>query len=102
MTFGTLLWESVILTSVTLLLRDLAGIGSAPRYGNVTESFLGSSGLSVLLANPCFYRGVELCKVEKAASRKSYRCNLLYFFPSLPLKKGREGKANPNLQIAKL
>ena len=32
MAFGTLLWKSVILTSVTLLLRDLAGIGSAPQY----------------------------------------------------------------------
>ena len=31
MAFGTLLWKSVILTSVTLLLRDLAGIGSAPQ-----------------------------------------------------------------------
>ena len=30
MAFGTLLWKSVILTSVALLLRDLAGIGSAP------------------------------------------------------------------------
>ena len=32
MTFGTLLWKSVILTSVALLLRDIAGIGSAPQY----------------------------------------------------------------------
>ena len=31
MAFGTLLWKSVILTSVPLLLRDIAGIGSAPR-----------------------------------------------------------------------
>ena len=31
MAFGILLWKSVILTSVTLLLRDIAGIGSAPR-----------------------------------------------------------------------
>jgi len=31
MAFGTLLWESIILTSVALLLRDIAGIGSAPR-----------------------------------------------------------------------
>ena len=33
MAFGTLLWKSVILTSVTLLLRDIAGIGSAPQDG---------------------------------------------------------------------
>ena len=32
MTFGTLLWKSVILTRAALLLRDIAGIGSAPRF----------------------------------------------------------------------
>jgi hypothetical protein len=32
MAFGTLLWKSVFLTSVALLLRDIAGIGSAPQY----------------------------------------------------------------------
>jgi hypothetical protein len=32
MAFGTLLWKSVILTSVALLLRDIAGIGSAPQF----------------------------------------------------------------------
>ena len=31
MAFGTLLWKSVILTSVALLLRDIAGIGSVPQ-----------------------------------------------------------------------
>ncbi len=30
MTFGTLLWKNVILTRAALLLRDIAGIGSAP------------------------------------------------------------------------
>ena len=30
MAFGTLLWKSVILTSVTRFLRDIAGIGFAP------------------------------------------------------------------------
>ena len=29
--FGTLLWTSLVLTSVALILRDIAGIGSAPR-----------------------------------------------------------------------
>jgi hypothetical protein len=29
MTFGTLLWKSAILTSLALLLRYIAGIGSA-------------------------------------------------------------------------
>ncbi|MFT5731149.1 MAG: hypothetical protein ACI8PB_005344 [Desulforhopalus sp.] len=32
MAFGTLLLAGVILTSVALLLRDIAGIGSAPRF----------------------------------------------------------------------
>jgi hypothetical protein len=32
-TFGALLWESAILTSHALLLRDIAGIGSAPQNG---------------------------------------------------------------------
>jgi hypothetical protein len=30
MAFRALLWKSVILTSIALLLRDIAGIGSAP------------------------------------------------------------------------
>jgi hypothetical protein len=30
MAFGTLPWRNVILTCVALLLRDTAGIGSAP------------------------------------------------------------------------
>ena len=34
MAFGTLLWKSVILTSVALLLGDIAGIGSAPQKQN--------------------------------------------------------------------
>ncbi len=38
MAFGTLLWNSIILTSVALLLRDLAGIGSAPHI--VTQFLL--------------------------------------------------------------
>ena len=33
MTFGTLLWKGVILTRAALLLRDIAGIGSAPYVG---------------------------------------------------------------------
>jgi hypothetical protein len=33
MTLGTLLWKNAILTSLALLLRDLAGIGSAPHPG---------------------------------------------------------------------
>ncbi len=37
MAFGTLLWKSVILTSVALLLRDLAGIGSAPQNAAMFE-----------------------------------------------------------------
>ncbi len=37
MAFGTLLRESVILTSVTHLLRDIVGIGSAPRNKHPTE-----------------------------------------------------------------
>ena len=37
MAFGTLLWKSVILTSVTLLLRDIAGIGSAPQNRLYTD-----------------------------------------------------------------
>ena len=32
MTFGTLLWKSVNLTRAALLLRDIAGIGSAPPF----------------------------------------------------------------------
>ncbi len=38
MAFGILLWESVILTSVALLLRDIAGIGSAPQHTNVVQA----------------------------------------------------------------
>jgi len=52
MAFGTLLWKSVILTSVALLLRDIAGIGSAPQsvacnpfvdFSSLTVVFLVSS-----------------------------------------------------------
>jgi hypothetical protein len=39
MTFGTLLWESVILARDALLLRDIAGIGSAPPYGQLLQFF---------------------------------------------------------------
>jgi hypothetical protein len=37
MAFGTLLWESEILTGHALLLRDIVGIGSAPRPGILGE-----------------------------------------------------------------
>jgi hypothetical protein len=30
--YGTLLWKRLVLTSVALILRDIAGIGSAPQY----------------------------------------------------------------------
>ena len=46
MAFGTLLWKSVILTSVALLLRDIAGIGSAPQYRDFND-ILDSSGSSI-------------------------------------------------------
>jgi hypothetical protein len=35
--FGTLLRKSVILTSIALLLRDIAGIGSAPRITSINQ-----------------------------------------------------------------
>ena len=36
MASGTLLWESVILTRAALLLRDIAGIGSAAHIENLS------------------------------------------------------------------
>jgi hypothetical protein len=38
MTFGTILRKSAILTSIALILRDLAGIGSAPYYDNLKDT----------------------------------------------------------------
>ena len=57
MAFGTLLWKSVILTSVTLLLRDIAGIGSAPRLATKAVVLMQSSRATCGVKLPiCFYR----------------------------------------------
>jgi hypothetical protein len=45
--FETLLWKSVVLTSVALILRDIAGIGSAPHSGPVFDGLYCNHGKGI-------------------------------------------------------
>ncbi len=71
MAFGTLLWESVILTSVALLLRDIVGIGSAPRSGP-----LYYPGLFLLNYEACAKRPVSMIRCRPWSNRL---CHLWLF-----------------------